>query len=107
VSMVEPLAVPATSPVDFPALEVSLAASTQTQWTAWLEEFVVKGLNDDVHEKSGSIVYLGPDQKEQLGTVKLSNLGIFRLSSKPAEPAQSAVPRVVAELYCERMELAI
>jgi hypothetical protein len=107
VSKIEPLVVAGTSPVDFPAPSVTLAASTQKPWADWLEEFVVKGLNDDAHEKSGSIVYLAPNEKDQLGTVKLSNLGIFRLSPESAERRQETIPRVVAELYCERIELEL
>jgi hypothetical protein len=37
-----------------------------------------------------------------LATINFHNLGIFRLENAPADPG-----RVVAELYCQRMELAI
>jgi hypothetical protein len=107
VAKIDALPVPGSSPVDFPALRVTAAASSQQTWTDWRDEFVVKGLNDDTHEKSGSLVYLAPDVKTKLGTVKFSNLGIFRLGSASDEQPRSAIARFVAELYCEKMELVI
>jgi len=41
-----------------------------------------------------------------LATISFQNLGIFRLENAPANTSE-AVMRVVAELYCERMELGI
>ena len=40
-----------------------------------------------------------------LATIRFSNLGIFRLESLPDPTVE--VKRVVAELYCERMQLEI
>ena len=41
-----------------------------------------------------------------LAAISLHNLGIFRLENAPAN-ASEAVMRVVADLYCERMDFAI
>jgi hypothetical protein len=60
----------------------------------------------DAHEKSGALVVLDPGLKE-LGRVKLEGLGIHRLDSEKVEASKDAVARVVADLYCERMELAL
>jgi hypothetical protein len=77
------------------------------QWAQWLEEFVVQGLNDDAHEKSGVLTYLAPDLGTELATVKLANLGLFRLATAAESSGGAGLPRVVAELYCERMELRV
>jgi hypothetical protein len=61
VSKIEALAISSTAPVDFPVLRLTVAASSQVQWAQWLEEFVVQGLNDDAHEKSGVLTYLAPE----------------------------------------------
>jgi hypothetical protein len=106
VSSVDALTIASGSPVDFPALRVTLAASSQQSWADWHEEFVVQGQNDDTHEKSGVIRYLAPDLATELGRVELFNLGIFRLVPVPA-PGPDAVARVVADLYCERFELVV
>jgi len=105
VSRVEALAVPATPPVDFPVLRLTLSASSQAQWVQWLDAFVVQGLNDDAHEKSGVLTYLAPSQASELAKVALFSLGLFRLASAGEASDGAAISRVVAELYCERMEL--
>jgi hypothetical protein len=107
VSSIDALTIASASPVDFPALRVTLAASTQQSWVDWHEEFVLQGLNDDAHERSGALTYLAPDLKTELGRVKLSNLGIFRLAPPPGKQTGDAIARVVAELYCERLELVL
>jgi T4-like virus tail tube protein gp19 len=107
VSSVDALTIRTASPVDFPPLRVTLSASTQQSWVDWHEEFVIEGVNDDAHEKSGTLSYLAPNLATELGRVKLSNLGIVRLASESGAQSQDAVPRVVADLYCERFELAL
>ncbi|HVN60648.1 MAG TPA: phage tail protein [Gaiellaceae bacterium] len=92
--------------LDFPNLRVTLAEAGDATWVAWFDDFVIKGDNEDSKEKSGRIVFLGPDRKQELGRIELHNLGIFALRH-PAPAAADAVSRVVAELYCERMEFQV
>lgn len=94
-------------PIDFPGLRVSIAESGAATWRAWHEEFVVKGSNDEGGEKSGALVLLDPTMKGEIGRVALAGLGIYRLAREKAEANVDAVARVVAEVYCERMELAL
>ena len=91
--------------LDFPDLRVTIAEAGAATWDAWFEDFVIKGDNDDSKEKRGRIVFLAPDRKQELGRIELFNLGIFGLRHQAA--AGDAVSRVVADLYCERMELQI
>ncbi len=91
--------------LDFPNLRITLAEAGAATWTAWFDDFVLKGNNDESAEKGGRIVFLAPDLKQELGRIELHNLGIFALRH-PA-PAAEAVSRVVAELYCERMEFQV
>lgn len=94
-------------PIDFPGLRVSIAESGAATWRAWHEELVVKGSNDEGGEKSGALVLLDPTMKGEIGRVALAGLGIYRLAREKAEANVDAVARVVAEVYCERMELAL
>ena len=96
----------AGQPIDFPGLRVTIAESGAETWRAWHEEFVVQGMNDDGRERSGALVLFDPTLQE-IGRVRLAGLGIHRLAVEKAEAGQEAVARVVAELYCERMELAL
>lgn len=107
VSKIDALAIPATPPVDFPVLRLTLAASAQVKWAQWLEEFVVQGLNDQAHEKAGVLTYLAPNLAAELATVSLTNLGIFRLAAATELSDGAGASRLVAELYCERMELQV
>jgi hypothetical protein len=90
--------------LEFPNLRVAIAEAGAATWTAWFEDFVIKGNNDDAHEKSGAIVFLAPNLKDELGRVILHNVGIFAL--RP-QAATEKIARVVAELYCEQMELQV
>jgi hypothetical protein len=89
---------------DFPDLRISLAEGSAQTWIAWHDSFVVGGENADGAEKTGRIVLLAPNLKDALGEVRLFGLGIHRLAA-PKREGGEAIPRLVAELYCERMEL--
>ena len=73
----------------------------------WFEDFVVKGNNGDANEKSGALLFLAPDLKAELARITLHNLGIFALRRDRQGAGTDAIQRVTAELYCERMELAV
>jgi hypothetical protein len=93
-------------PIDFPGLRVTIAESGADTWRMWHEEFVVKGHNDEGGERSGALVLLDATLQE-IGRVELAGLGIHRFAREKAEANADAVARVVVELYCERMELAL
>jgi hypothetical protein len=95
----------AEGPTDFPGLRITLAEQGSASWRDWHETFVVQGLNDDAHERGGALVLLDPALKE-LGRVELQGLGIVRLENERGAAAD-AVARLVAEVYCERMALAL
>jgi len=85
--------------LDFPNLSVTLAAAGADPWLQWADDFIVQGRNDAGNEKSGAIVLLSPDLKTELARVSLFGVGIFRLRRVQA--------KLVADLYCERMELQV
>ena len=93
--------------LDFPNLRVALAASGADTWTAWFDDFVVKGNNDATKERDGKLTFLAADRSTRLGEVSFFNLGIFRLEAERQQAGVDAVARLVADLYCERMEIAV
>lgn len=95
------------SGIEFPNLRVTFSAADLPKWSAWFDEFVVNGSNDDQHELSGAIVLLAPDRKQELARVELQQVGIFALRRESAEAGRAQVARAVADLYCERMSLKI
>jgi hypothetical protein len=100
----ETMLVPGT--VEVPDLRIWVAASGAATWVDWHKAFVVDPNTRGVGVKNGSIELLGPNLKEVLARIKLSGLGIFRLSTDmPADATPTALPRVAADLYCEGMSL--
>ena len=91
--------------LEFPNLLITLGGSSPKTWNDWFEDFVVKGNNGDANEKNGAIVFLDPTRQHELGRVTFRNAGIFALRRAPRTDDQ--LSRLVAELYCEQMELKI
>ena len=105
ISMIEPLtAVADNGAIDFGDLRLLVSAQEAKDWSDWHHSFVVEGRND---EKSGTLTFLAPDLKNELGHVTLQGLGIHRLALEPVSERTEAIPRFAAELYCKRMELAV
>jgi len=90
--------------LEFPNLKIQFPEITSATWQAWHEDFVVKGNNDESKEKKGRIVFLSPNRAQELLEIKLHNVGIVKLDSGKSEANADQVRRMVAELYCERME---
>ena len=93
---------PASTKIDFPNLVVTTIEPADSFYE-WFQKFVIEGNNDDAQEKGGTLEYLATDLKTVLFTVKLRNLGVFELM--PVEDQGSGLPRLLAGMYCESMEL--
>ena len=94
--------------IDFPNLRVLFVEQSSKTWADWHDQFVVQGKNDDTQEKTGSLVFLSPDRQSQLGSVRFSGLGIYRLTREPTLPGGPInIRHSVAELYCQRMDLVV
>lgn len=107
VSKIDAFTVKCAPPLDFPDLRITLAESSAQTWIDWHQSFVVDGDSSDATEKSGRIVLLAQNLKDVLGEIRLFGLGIHRLAPKKQEAGAEVIPRLVVDLYCERMELAL
>ncbi len=65
--------------LEFPNLKVTFSAADTHSWAAWFDDFVLKGRSGQENEKSGTITFLASDLTTTLFSVRLFNLGIFRL----------------------------
>ena len=76
-------------------------------FVAWHEDFVVKGNNSDDKERSGTLVQLAPNLKDDLFTIDLRRIGIVRISpaSESESTARGVVGRSTVELYLEEVGL--
>ena len=91
---------PGTGLAEFPNLRIELSSVSATTWRTWFQSFLID--SSAANEKTGNLSFLSTNLTTVLATINFFNLGIFRLESSPVDPS-----RVVAELYCERMELVI
>ena len=57
--------------LEFPNLKIQLAEIGAASWQAWHEDFVIKGNNTEDKERSGRIVFLSPNRKQELLEIKL------------------------------------
>jgi hypothetical protein len=89
--------------VDFPDLVVTTGEPADS-WYDWFEKFVIEGNSDDSQEKAGTLEYLSSDLTTVLFTLKFRNVGIFELMPVAVDAGGSAVPRLLAGMYCESME---
>jgi hypothetical protein len=90
--------------LEFPNLKITLSEVSAKTWFDWLEDFVIKGNNDESSERSGTIQLLAADAKTELARIKLFGLGIYGIAlPKAGDKAKG----VTAEIYCSRMELVV
>lgn len=89
--------------INFPYLDVRVAGVGAQSWIDWHRSFVIDGKNADQFEKGGAIRFLAADMKSELARIDLQNVGIFALVPETVEGGKSA--SVLAQLYCERMQL--
>jgi hypothetical protein len=91
----------------FPDLKVTLAEQSAGSWYQWYENFLLKGDNGEDREKDGALILLSNNLQQELARIRLYNMGLFSLGSVKSDADGSGVARVVAGLYCERMELVL
>jgi hypothetical protein len=90
--------------IDFPDLRITVPENAAETWQHWFEDFVIDGNCTETHEKTGSLVFLSTNREKELASVSFFNLGIFRLAPEKPQPGAGQIRRIIAELYCERME---
>ena len=92
--------------LEFPNLRIELATVSAETWRAYFRSFVIDGNSSAMNEKTGTLSFLAPNLSTVLASISFQNLGILRLEDAPPD-ASVEITRVVAELYCERMQLTI
>ena len=90
---------------EFQNLRVTISNASLKTWLDCYDSFLIKGLRADANEKSGAIVLLDPTLKNEIGRIKLSNVGMVRMQS--ASNSGEAIGQTTFELYVERMEYTI
>lgn len=93
--------------VEFPNLSVTIVdGPAAASWQTWFEQAVING-QAGTGGKNGAIVYLAADMKTEVARVALHNVGICALRRHQHRSGSEGARTLVAELYCERMELQV
>ena len=93
--------------VEFPNLKVTFSAVDLDPWHDWFNDFVILGNNGPGRAVQGALEFLAPDVTDVLGTVGLSQVGIFALYREESTAGADAVAHFAAELYVEKMTIKI
>jgi hypothetical protein len=93
--------------LEIPNIKVTFADADREPWDEWFQDFVVRGNAGDEQELSGKISFLDATLKNELVTIELGHVGIFRLQPAPAPAGSESVRRWVAELYVEQVKLTL
>jgi hypothetical protein len=94
-------------PLDFPNVRVTVSQAGSETWSAWFEDFVVRGNSGQGEEKNGAIALLSPDLKDEMIRIDLFGLGIVSLGPGKNVAGSEKLATVTAEMYCQRMELHV
>lgn len=85
-------------------LRITLAEAGADSWRSWHEDFVIKGNSGDKSERSGRVLLLAANLKDELARIELSNLGLIALRPRASASGPS---QLEAELYVERMGFTV
>ena len=88
-------------------LVVTLPEAYAQDFVDWHEDFVIKGNCSDGDELKGKLELLAPDLMTVLGTIELSNVGIFAITDGTSNTAAEAIRTIKAEMYVERVSFEI
>lgn len=93
--------------VTVPNVKFEIGYREHAGWAKWADEWFVKGKRKDDDEKNGRIVFLGPDQKEELGEITLKHCGLVKLEDGESKANAEQIKRFKVELYVEEMEFKL
>jgi len=93
--------------VTVPDLKLAVSYADHDAWSKAAKKWFVDGAHLESDEMNGSIVFLGPDMKKELGRVDLHNVGFKKFSDDDAEANSEKIKRFNVELYVEKMTFSI
>ena len=95
------------APLDVGDLVVTVAESGASGFTAWRDDFIVRGNNGRGQEKDATLTFLAPNLRDPLMTLRLTGVGIHRLDRSPQVRGVESVARLSAAMYCEEVDLVL
>ena len=97
---------PIAGRANFPNLKITLTERSAQSWRDWAKDFLVKGNSGQNGRKDGFLRFTKePPSSAPISMIHLYNIGICKVGPAPMDANGEGLGKVVAELYCERMEL--
>ena len=93
--------------VTVPDLKISVSYADHQAWADAAKKWFIDGERLESHEMQGSITFLGPDMKQELGRIDLMNVGFKKFSDDDAEANSEKIKRFNVELYVEKMVFSL
>jgi hypothetical protein len=86
-------------------LRLTLPEFAAKSFIDYYQDFVIQGNNGDDQEKSGSLSYLSPDLKTELGRINFGHIGIYKLTRpKVVSGTTSGIRMITVDLYFETLQ---
>jgi len=97
---------PIAGRASFPNLKITLTEHSAQSWRDFAKDFLIKGNSGQNAEKDGFLRFTKePPSSAPIAMIHLYNIGICKVGPAPLDANGEGLGKVVAELYCERMEL--
>jgi len=89
--------------VTVPDLKLAISAADQEPWRKWAEDWFINGKNLAAQHKTGAVIFLGPDMKQELGRISLNGVGLKKFGDDAHKANAETIKRFNVELYVEEM----
>jgi hypothetical protein len=93
--------------VTVPDIKLSISMADYDKWADRAKAWFVDGNHSENNEMTGSITFLAPDMKAELGRIDLMNVGFKKFSEDDREANSEKISRFSVELYVEKMAFNI
>jgi T4-like virus tail tube protein gp19 len=93
--------------VTVPDIKLGISYADHQAWADAAKKWFIDGDRREEHEMTGSITFLGPNMKDELGRIDLLNVGFKKFSDEDAEANSEKIKRFNVELYVEKMLFTI
>lgn len=89
--------------VTTPDMKLGISYLDHQEWADAVRSWFIDGNRQEDNEMDGSIIFLGPDLKKELGRIDLKHLGFKKFSDDDVEANSEKIKKFNVELYCEGM----
>lgn len=91
--------------MEFPRLNITIAAAYADEFIKWYDDLVVKGGQDPELQKTGAIEFLDPTTGKDIFNIELKKIGISHLAIEKSEAKAESIKRCRIELFIESMKI--